>query len=80
MTKPKPIRVTYTDPVTGRTLTDREHAIIQAHRWQVANLPVRVNGVSVPSEAYSVIVDLLGLLDYDELAAAIRKGESKEPV
>ena len=51
-------------------LTDREHAIIQAHRWQLAHMA----DAPLP-DAYGVIVDLLRLLPYAEVLAAIRKTE-----
>lgn len=58
----KPVRVIY-----DGGLTDREHAIIEAHRWQLAHASER------PSEAYTVIVHLLMLLPYAEVQAAIAK-------
>lgn len=49
-------------------LTDREHAILTAHRWQIAHGP---ENIPVPTEAYTVIVGLLALLPEDEVRAAI---------
>lgn len=49
-------------------LTDREHAIIEAHQWQLAH-------TADTSGAYHVIVQLLMLLPYDEVLAAIQKSE-----
>jgi hypothetical protein len=60
----RPIRVRY-----GQ-LTDREHAILQAHRWQVAHA---AENTPTPTEAYTVIVDLLSLLPYAEVQAALAK-------
>lgn len=57
----KLIRVMYGD------LTDREHAIIEAHKWQLSHME------PVPSEAYTVIVGLLQLLPFEEVRAAIAK-------
>lgn len=61
--QPKPIRVVYPGG-----LTDREHAIIEAHKWQLANRS------DTPSWAYLVVRDLLRLLPYEEVSAAIQKG------
>lgn len=48
-------------------LTAREHAILQAHDWQLAHPEGNTN------DAYMVIVGLLGLLPFEELNAAIAK-------
>lgn len=48
-------------------LTAREHAIRQAHDWQLRHLE------QTPSEEYLIIRDLLGLLPCEELSAALAK-------
>ncbi len=63
MTSPKLPRVMYGD------LTAREHAIIEAHRWQLAHVGPE------DREVYVIIVDLLGLLPYKELETTIRKAD-----
>lgn len=51
--------------------TAREHALIQAHRWQL-----RHQDDATMREAFNIIVDLLGLVPYGELQAAIQKSEA----
>jgi hypothetical protein len=51
--------------------TAREHALIQAHRWQLQHM----EDVPLP-DAYPIIVDLLGLVPYGELQAAIQKSDA----
>lgn len=59
----KPPRAMYGD------LTDREHSILEAHRWQLAHVGPEDH------EAFAIIVALLGLLPYAELQAAIAKSK-----
>lgn len=48
-------------------LTAREHAILQAHDWQLKHPD------EASRDAYNVIVGLLGLLPFEELSAALAK-------
>lgn len=48
-------------------LTAREHAIRQAHDWQLKHPD------EASRDAYNVIVGLLGLLPFEELNAALAK-------
>ena len=52
-------------------LTAREHAIVLAHRWQLAHPEGNQN------DAYTVITELLMLLPYKDVQAAIAKGETQ---
>lgn len=55
-------------------LTDREHRIVEARKFQNAEIAANTNPhVFVPSEAFSVIAGLLSTFDYDELVAAYKK-------
>lgn len=51
-------------------LTAREHAIINARQWQITH---GLENIPVPTEAYTIIVDLLGLLPYEEVCDAIAR-------
>lgn len=56
-------------------MTDREHALADAHAWQERYLRER-EGETLMDDAYTVIVRLLGCFNYDELQRAIRKAKS----
>lgn len=64
-----PIEVMYGE------FTDREYAILEAHRWQVAH---GAENTPTPSEAYGIIVHLLMLLPPGEVEAALKKGRESE--
>jgi len=54
-------------------LTDVEHAIVEARKWQFAHMESTPQGAPI-NDAYTVIVGLLGTFPYETLMRAYKKG------